>query len=68
MSFACLWAKAFPIIYTFFSAPDIATVGTIFNVFSLDAVSGRDSNLSPARRRADALRIEPQSRVCEEIM
>jgi hypothetical protein len=42
-------------------APDIAEVGTIFNVFSYDAVSVRDSNLSPSRRQADALSVEPRS-------
>ena len=42
---------------------DIAAVGTIFNVFSYDALSDRDSNLSPSRRRANALRVEPRSRV-----
>ena len=47
-------------------ASDIAAVGTIFNVFTYDAVSDRDSNLSPFRRRADALRVEPQSRVLIE--
>ena len=36
---------------------DIAVVGTIFNVFSYDALSDRDSNLSSSRRRADALRV-----------
>ena len=44
-------------------APDIAAVGIIFNVFSNDAVSARDSNLTPPRRRADALRVEPRSRI-----
>ena len=32
-------------------------------VLSCDAVSGRDSNLSPLRRRADAQRVEPRSRI-----
>ena len=44
-------------------ALDIAVVGTIFNVFIHDGVSNRDSNLSPPRRRADGLRVEPRSRV-----
>ena len=44
-------------------ASDIAAVGTIFNVFSYDAVSDRDSNLLPSQRRAVALRVEPRLRV-----
>ena len=60
MSWACLWAKAFPLLLLL---PDIAAVGTIFNDFSYGAVSARDSNLSPSRRLADALHVEPQSRV-----
>ena len=36
----------------------IAAVGIIFNVFSYDAVLSRDSNQSPPRRRADALRAK----------
>ena len=43
--------------------PDIAAVGTIFNVLSYDPVLDRDSNLSPSRRRSDALCVEPWSRV-----
>ena len=39
------------------------TVGTIFNVSNYDTVSGRDWNLLPLQRRADALRVEPRSRV-----
>ncbi len=38
---------------------DIAVVGTIFNVFSYNALTDRDSNLSPSRQPADALRVEP---------
>ena len=38
--------------------PDKVAVGTIFNVFSYDALLSRDSNLSLPRRRADALRVE----------
>ena len=40
-------------------ALDIAAVGTIFNVFSYDTVSDRNSILSPLRRRVDSLRVEP---------
>ena len=50
-----------PYSYYLCRAPDIAAVGTIFNVFNYDAVSARDSNLSPPRRRADALLVEPRS-------
>ena len=63
MSCACLLAKTFPYSNYLCRAHDIAAVGTILNVFSYDAVSGRDSNLSPPRRRTDALRVEPLSRV-----
>ena len=35
----------------------------LFNVFSYDAVLVQDSNLSPSRRQADALRVDPRSRV-----
>ena len=52
MSCACLWANHLC------RAPDLAAVGTIFNVFGYDAMSARDSNLSPPQRRADALRVE----------
>ena len=58
VSCACLWAKAFPLLLLF--APNLAAVGTIFNVFSYEAVSARDSNLSLPRQRADALRVDPR--------
>ena len=45
-------------------ASDILAIVTIFNVFSYDKVLSRDSNLSPPRRRVDALCVEPRSRVC----
>ena len=49
-----------PPTLTFFMShtwwPDIVALGTIFKVLSYDAVSGRNSNLSPFRRRTDALR------------
>ena len=52
-----------PIIH----APEIAAVQNIFNVVNY-AVSGRDSNLSPHRRRANALRVvEPRSQVYDDI-
>ena len=41
----------------------MAEVEIIFNVFSHDAVLSQDSNLSPPRRRADAQRVKPRSRV-----
>ena len=44
-----------------YRAPDVAAVGTIFNIFSYDALSDRDSNLSPSRQRADALHVTQQS-------
>ncbi len=47
-------------------APEIGAVGTIFNVYSNDAVLGWDLSSSlPNRQRADALPVTPQSwRVC----
>ena len=42
-------------IYVAHAAHDIVAVGTIFNIFKL--------NLSPPRRRASALGVEPRSRV-----
>ena len=47
-------------------ALDIAAVGTILNVFSYDAVLGRESNLSPPGK-ANALRVEPRSRVIKRL-
>ena len=35
----------------------------MFKILSNDAVLSRDSNLSPPRRRADALHVKPRSRV-----
>ncbi len=46
MSCACSWAKAFPLQYLLMSH-------TIFHVFSNDALSGRDSNLSRGRGYLD---------------
>ena len=40
-----------PTLFCLCRAPDIAAVETIFNDFSYDAVSARDSNLKPPRRR-----------------
>ena len=57
------WAKAFLYSNYLCCAPEIAAVGTIFNIFTYDTVSGRDSNLSPSRQRADALHVTSQSRV-----
>ena len=48
-----------PTLTTLCRAPEIAAVVTIFNVFSVfsyDAMSARDSNLSPSRQRVDPLR------------
>ncbi len=62
-SCACFWPRHSPYSNYLCRASDIAAVGTIFNVFSYDVVSARDSNLSPSRRRADAPRVEPRSQV-----
>ena len=51
MRCACFWAH--PFLFT--SRNGHSNNSTIFNVFSFDAVLGRDSNLSPSRLRADAL-------------
>ena len=40
-----------PILTIYVAAPNIAAVGTIFNVFGYDTVSSWDSNLSPAWSR-----------------
>ena len=37
------------------------------NVFSYHAVPGRDSNLTPLRRWAEALRVEPRSRISQNV-
>ena len=47
---------------------DIAALGTIFNVLRYEAVLSRDSNLSPPRRRTDALRVELRSPVVETVL
>ena len=49
-------------------ATDLAEEETIFNVFSYDVMSDRDSNLSPPRQRADALRVEPWSQVYRNVI
>ena len=59
MSCACLGAKAFPYSNYLCRASYIAAAGIILIVFRYDAVLGRDSNLSPPRRRADVLLVEP---------
>ena len=51
----------------FSRAPDTAAVGILFNVFSYDSVLGRDSNLSPTSRQADALRVEQRLRASAAI-
>ena len=43
-----------------FRTSDIVAVGTNFNGFNYDAGISRDSNLSPPRRRAYALRVKNQ--------
>ena len=60
-SFACFGPRYSPHSIYLGRASDIVAMGTIINVFGYeyDAVSDRDSNLSPTRRRADAQRVEP---------
>ena len=55
------WAKESPLLHSDYlcGATEEAAVGNNFNIFSYDALSGRDSNLKPSRQRADALRITP---------
>ena len=47
------------------SSTYIEQVGTIFNVFSFDAMLGWDLKLSPSRKLDDALHDTQQSRVYE---
>ena len=53
-----VWAKAY-LLYLC-RAPDIAAVVALVDIFSYDAVLGRDSNLSPSRQRVDALHVNQQ--------
>ena len=46
-----------------FKGQDISALGTIFNILSFHMLSGRDLNLSPPRRQADALWVELRSLV-----
>ncbi len=46
MSCACYGLRHSPHFNYIYREPDIAAVGTIFNIFSYDAASGRYSNLS----------------------
>ena len=70
--FHLYWVKSFLILNYLCRTPDITAVGTIINVFSYDAVSGWDSNISTSRKQADAYRVSPQSQVekllCEIIL
>ena len=52
-----------PSIYLTWRAPDIAAVGTIFYVLRYDVVLDRYLNLTPPRRRLDALSDEPRWQV-----
>ena len=62
---ACFGSLHSPYANNICCEPEIAaTVGIIFDVFCYDAATGRDSNQSPPRQRADALRVMPKSRVC----
>ena len=58
-NFACFGTRHSPYLCR---VPDIVPVETIFYVFGCDAVSGRFSNLSPSRQRADALCVTLLSR------
>ena len=58
------WANDFPHFTRYlWRATDIAAVETTFNVCGYSAVLNRDSNPSPSRQRAEALRVSPQLRV-----
>ena len=63
VSCACFGPRHVPYSNYLCHAPDKAAVGTIVNVFSYDAVSDQDSNLSPSWQRAYELHVEPRSRV-----
>ena len=67
-SCACFGPRHSPNYNYLRRASDIVAVRTIFNVFSYDAVTDRDSNLSSTRRRADALRVDPRSRVFLSVL
>ena len=55
---ACFGPRHSPYSNSLYRATDLAAVGTILNVFSYDAVSDRDTNLSPSRKkRTDALHV-----------
>ena len=60
-SCACLWTKASPLLYLFMSSTWHRRSRNHFNFLSYEALSGRDSNLSPTRRRADEIHVEPRS-------
>ena len=63
ISCACFGLRHSPYSNFLCRTLDIAAVGNIFNVFSYDTMSSRDSNLTLSRQRADALRVTPLSRV-----
>ncbi len=63
MSCTCFGPKHSPYSNYWCCTLDILAVGTIFNIFNYNVVSSRDSNLSPPRRRASALHVEPRSQV-----
>ena len=59
-----LWTRHSPYSNYFYRATDMKAVETIFNVFSYDEVSARDSNRTPwSWQWADVLRVAPQSKV-----
>ena len=50
-----------PYLHYEYRPSDIAAVGTTFNVYSNEKVLAQDSNTSPTRQRADAVRATPQA-------
>ncbi len=65
MNCACFRPKYLPYSGNSCLGPDLADVETTFKVFSYDAVLGCDSDLSPSRKRANALIVILQSQVTE---
>ena len=68
MSCTCFWPRHSPYLNYICSSTNIAAVRTIiWRIFFQDAMSGRDLNLLQPRRRSDALRFEPRSRVWHKL-
>ncbi len=68
MSCACFGSRHFSYSKYLCRTSGLLEAETFFNVFSYHAVSGRVTNLSPPRRRAEALRIEPRSRWWTQLL